>query len=23
MSDTTYIPALRFNWLTKIYDPLT
>jgi ubiquinone/menaquinone biosynthesis C-methylase UbiE len=22
MSDTTYIPALRFNWLTKIYDPL-
>jgi len=22
MSDTTYIPALRFNWLTKVYDPL-
>ena len=22
MSNTTYIPALRFNWLTKIYDPL-
>jgi len=22
MSNTTYIPALRFSWLTKIYDPL-
>lgn len=22
MSNTTYIPALRFNWLTKVYDPL-
>ena len=22
MSDTSYIPALRFNWLTKVYDPL-
>lgn len=22
MSNTTYIPALRFGWLTKVYDPL-